>query len=199
MKGSVSDNQTASSASSTSKPLKLPSSGTFVAPSNTKVATSTQETVTPAENRQVFYKSGFMHRLRSAEGPDKEMYPSLLSTPPGDFRGETGGLYLWKHRQVAWEYAQMAAHFGDGRRQLPVGILSISIPVDLLTNAYTIVGDEWRSYVWTNRLVKLKDLEQFSHLEEYDWLQGPICAQATEVVQRLTSKEEIIFMKFGKS
>lgn len=107
-----------------------------------------------------------------------------------------GGLCLSKHRQVAWESAQIAAHFVDGRHQLPVGILSISIPVDLLTNAYTVVGDEWRSYVWTNRRVELNDLKTFIHLEEYDWLQGPICSQATGVVERLTSKEDIIPMKF---
>ncbi|MCJ1422881.1 hypothetical protein MMC29_000761 [Sticta canariensis] len=141
VKSSVSDSHIASSASSTSQPLKLPPSGTFVEPSNTKIPTSTQETVTPVENRQMFYKGGLMHRLRSA-GPNKKIFPSLMSTLLRDFHAINGGLYLSKHRQVAWESAQIAAHFVDGRHQLPVGILSISIPVDLLTNACTVVGDE---------------------------------------------------------
>jgi hypothetical protein len=195
-KTSVSASHGASSSSSTSKSLKLPPSGFFAAPSQLKVATSTQETDTPAENSQVFYKGDLMHRLRSSEGPNKKIFPSLTSTPPGDFHALVGGLYLSKHRQVAWEYAQMAAHFVDGRHQLPVGILSISIPVDLLANAYTVVGDEWRSYVWSNRRVELDHLEPFIHLEEYHWLQGPVCSQATGVVERLSSKEEITPMKF---
>lgn len=91
VKSSVSDSHAASLASSTSQSLNLPPSEIFVEPPNTKVATSTQEIVAPAENRQVFYKGGLMHCRRSAEGPNKKIFPSLTSTPPGDFHAINGG------------------------------------------------------------------------------------------------------------
>ncbi|MCJ1462976.1 hypothetical protein MMC07_001580 [Pseudocyphellaria aurata] len=163
-------------------------------------ATSTQNPTAAGENSQVFYKGGLLHRLRAAEGPNNNMFPSLTSTPPVDFHPTDGGFYLTKYQQTAWEYARMTAHFVDGQRQqVPVGILSIRIPVDLLTNSYTFVGDEWRSYVWANRRGDVRSFRMFTHLQDYDWLQGPICAQATMVVQRLTSPAELQSMRSGNT
>lgn len=128
------------------------------------------------------------------------MFPSLISIPPGDFHPTGGGFYLTKYRQSAWEYAQMTAHFVDGeRQQIPVGILSIRIPVDLLTNTHTLVGDEWRPYVWMSRQGDLESLGEFDYLQEYNWLQGPICSQATMVVRQLTSQAELQPMQCGST
>ena len=94
----------------------------------------------------------------------------------------------------------MTAHFVDGsREQIPVGILSIRIPVDLLDNNYSVVGDEWRSFVWANRRTDFLSLNSFSHLEEFDWLQGPVCSQGTLVVQRLTSPAQLEIMRCGNT
>lgn len=178
-------------------PTAPSSSKLSVTPFKNKIATSGQEGEKSAETCQTYYKGGLMESLRTAEGPGKSIFPSLLSTAPGDFGAITGGLYLMKHRQMAWEYAQMCAHVVDSQNMLAVGILTISIPVDILSNSYTIVGDEWRAFAFANRRIEARNLVAMGHLNDYDWLQGPICGQSTAMIQRMTSKEELILMKIG--
>lgn len=190
--------QQSSSASSSKSSQKVPPSSTFVAVSGKSAAESLQPSSVSDVNRRTFYKGGLLHRLKAAAGLGKTIVPSLLSTPPGDFHISTGGLYFSKHWQAAWSYAQMAARFVDGRQQLPVGILSVDIPAELLTNVYTIVGHESRALIWANRGGRFfESQERFAYLDEYDWIQGPVCTQGTDVVTRMESPEEIQLLKFG--
>ena len=177
------------SSSSLSKLSMVPSKG--------KTATSTEKTAKPVEPYQTFYKGELLERLQTAEGPGKSILPWLLSSPPGDFDAQIGGLYLSKHRQVAWEYAWMSVSIIDGRNVLETGILSINIPISLLANPYSIVGNEWRAFVFANRRVDLQTVVRMGYVTEYDWLQGPVCGQATEVVRRMSSSEGLTLMKFG--
>lgn len=47
------------------------------------------------------------------------------------------------------------------------------------------------------RVLETGLMNEFGHLETYDWLQGPVCPQGTWVVQRMQSQEEIQLLKFG--
>lgn len=159
--------------------------------SSSKISVASSKDKT-AEECHTFYKGGVLERLQSAEGPGKSIFSELLSTPPGDFGAITGGFCFSKHRQVAWEDAQMAAKIIDGRNQIPVGILTIKIPVNLLANSYTIPEDEWRAFVFANRRRELRNVLAMNYLNACDWIQGPICGQSTALIKRMTSKDELI-------
>lgn len=177
---------------SSSSPSKL-----SMVPSKGKAAISTEKTAKPVEPYQTFYKGGLLERLQTAEGPGKSILPRLLSSSLGDFDAQIGGLYLSKHRQVAWEYARMSASIIDGRNVLETGILSINIPISLLANSYSVAGNEWRAFVFANRRQDFQTLVRMDYMTEYDWLQGPVCEQATEAVRRMSSSEGLTLMKFG--
>ena len=152
----------------------------------------------PIEPHQTFYKGGLLAPLQTAQGPGKSLFPRLLlSKPPGDFHAQIGGLHLSKHRQVAWEHARMSASILDGRNVLETGILSINIPISLLANSYSVEENEWRAFVFANRRSDFQTLARMGYIKEYDWLQGPVCGQATDIVRRLSSSEGLTLMTFG--
>ena len=183
--------------SSTSTMQSLPPVGTFKAASSPHTTSGATTQGNPAEESRTFFKGGTMARLRVGEGPGGRI-ERLRSMPPGDFSGEIGGLYFTKHRQVAWEYAQRVAHFVDGRATIPVAVLSIEIPNDLLSATYQLVGPEWRTFVYLNRRGELEKIAaEFSHVHDFDWLEGPVCGQETAVVERMESAEELQVMKLG--
>lgn len=131
---------------SSKAPQAMPPSGLFKGPSASNISASSSTPPAQDDNSRTFSKGCLPSRLQRAQGAGAEL-TSLLSSPPGDFSFNIGGSYFTKQRQVAWQYSQMAAHFVDGRQTIPVAILSIKIPNDLLSSAYQLVGDEWRRFV----------------------------------------------------
>ncbi len=68
-----------------------------------------------------------------------------ICIPPSDFSRHFRRLYLTKQYQVAHEYAEIAFELVNSQI-IPVGILQISIPIELLKLICEIAGDLWQKY-----------------------------------------------------
>lgn len=142
------------------------------------------------EGCRIFYKSGAMRWLESMFNTDGSLnFIEICSTPPTGFSSTIAGLYLTKEAEVAWEYAQMAARLVDGL-VVPVGILEVTIPNQLLSSAYELVGEDWRSYVWGCRNKKGSP-DDLSRVREFQWVVGPLCKSGQEKIKRMKDASEL--------
>jgi len=139
-----------------------------------------------------FYKGGplaTLKRIYLNDNPLNLGIGQILCSPPTDFTGETMALYLTKQEQVAHQYAKWAKRIVDGK-VVPVGLLAIAIPDNLLTSITQVVGEEWRRLVWNSRRQLFGDVG-LNHLREYQWLTGPLCRQCPDKVRRLNNPAEL--------
>jgi hypothetical protein len=137
-------------------------------------------------------------QLELLYGPDGKLtIERLISTPPGDFDTPgRAGLYFTKQEQLAYEYAEWAKQVVDGN-VVPVGILCVAIPNNLLHSIVEVVGDNWRRYVWhcRHQLLPPQDLE---HLATFQWITGPFCRQSNNRVSRLSNNSELTIWKLER-
>lgn len=169
-----------------SSSLKGPAVGNFNAPAP---GTKPQEPSTRIEGYKTFYKGSTLPRLEAIfiQNGNAVNFNNVLSSPPGNFSRLIGGLYLTKHEQVAWRYAQWAKKIVDGN-VVPIGIMTVAIPDELLSSMAEVVGDDWRRFVWINRRGDELMPEELNYLQEYQWLVGSICAISND---RVVDMEDI--------
>lgn len=181
-----------------SKGMGQPSVGTFGA-AGPSTATTTQDPPLEVPGCQFFYKGGALARLDRLNDRNNALrFETLLSTPPGDFDDPRGmaGLYLTKQEKVAYEDARWAQHVVDGN-VVPVGILRVAIPNELLSSICEVVGDNWRDYVWACRHW-LFTPGHLRYLANFQWLTGPVCYQSNEAVSEMLDKSELALWKLER-
>ena len=187
---STSDSQGLAQPSSSKEPPK----GKFKSTARPSVETKVQEPPLAMDGHKALYKGGERGRLETINIKDAKLNLGgrILSTPPGDFDGKTRGLYLTTQRTVAWQYAQWNAKVdGTAEGGPKIAILKIFVPSEVLAGNSTIVGSEWRSFVWSNRHGQ-KPAEDLLYLRQRRWLVGPICAQSQDVVDKLEKSAELV-------
>lgn len=174
---------------------KAPALGAFDPP-KPDIATATDEPPNSLPDHLMLWKGGAMTRLESLIREDKTLnFQALASTPPGDFSSISRGLYLTKHEQVAYRYAEWAHKLVDGDA-VPVGLLRVAIPREYLVSSHELVGEEWREFVWANRNLESSPA-QFDYLAEFQWLVGPICRNSNDQVKRMKDASEIAVWKLA--
>ena len=138
----------------------------------------------------MLFRGGARRRLESIFTKDNTLsFLQLLSSPPGDFSGFTAGLYFTNQHSVARKYAQWTVKLINGN-VVPVAILRFAIPKPLLGSHYELVGSEWRELVWKSRRMLTAE-DDFVHMEDFDWLVGPLCTQGTDVLAALESSDQL--------
>lgn len=173
-----------------------PPSGVFKKSGPSTATRVDEEIPTEVEGRRVLYKGGSLSRLQSIKRNDGSLnFRAILSTPPGDFSRSTRGLYVTKQKEITHKYARWAEQIVDGK-VIPVGILTIAIPTSMLASCYELVGEEWRQYVWACR--RGDDTpSHLEHLDNFQWIVGPLCMQSTEVIERLDSSSQLKVAKLA--
>lgn len=173
---------------------KGPAIGTF-STSGPSTATATDSQPEKIDGHQMFYRGGSLVRLNMIHSENNRLnIRKIRSAPPGDFSEDIPALYLTKQAPVAWQYAQWVKKFVDGA-VVPVGILAIAIPDNLLTSITQVASDyEWRKLVWNSRRLQREDVT-LAHLMESQWLTGPLCRQITKKILRMNSPAELEIWK----
>ena len=127
---------------------KTPKTGTF---GSSSLATTAAEPPRFLDQHTMFYKGGAIRRLETIYAEAGGLnFAAIGSTPPGDFSPTLRGLYLTKHEQVAWRYAQWKCKLADND-VVPIGMLKVAIPNSLLGSIKELYGDERSSLVWLSR------------------------------------------------
>lgn len=163
-------------------------------------ATANSDPPSSVDECTTYFKGGSIARLESINLSANPLnFLPLTSTPPGDFSGDTRGLYFTKHEQIAWQYAQWAGKLVDGT-VVPVGILQIAIPNHLLASMTDVVGENWRRFVWANRrtVENLAVPEDLDYLNDFQWLTGPICGQSQHKINGLRTSAELEVWKLPR-
>jgi hypothetical protein len=144
---------------------------------------------------KLFFKGGVMHRLQKVFTKDGQLlFTNVCSLPPGDLSRITGGLYMTKNPQVAWRYAQWAKKLVDGN-VVPVAIMTVAVPVELLASTKELYGEEWRRFVWVNRKGSEPLPKDLEYLEDFRWLIGPVCSKSNIQVQEMKDISELELWK----
>ena len=157
-------------------------------------ATTTPDTPREIEGATTLFKGGTIARLQSMRRPENALeFRALQSTPPGDFSARELGLYFTKQEQVAFKYAQWLGQVVDGR-VIPVGILQVAVPKDLLESMAEVFGEDWRKFVWANRrTVEVVEVPlELEYLRDYQWLTGPLCTQSQPTINAMSNRSELI-------
>lgn len=163
---------------------------------NPSIATASSNAPRDIEGHATYFKWGTVARLESVHGSsttnNRLGFVSIASTPPGDFSGDTRGLYFTKHERIAWQYVQWAGKLID-RTVVPVGILRVAIPDHLLASITEVVGEVWRRFVWANRRSNENPtaIDDLAYLKDFQWLTGPICGQSQHRVNRMENAGEL--------
>ena len=179
---------------------KLPAMGIFKYPTKVSSSTTVDQPKVSLEDHKILYKGGALCRLQKIQMENGQLnFAKILSPSPGDFDGFVGGLYFNKQSQVAHRYAKWAEKVVDGK-VVPVGIMRVAVPNDLLTSIAEIYGTDWQEFVYANRTaqVPFDHNHHLHYLDGFSWLVGPICSQSNEVVQELASQGDIKAMKLER-
>ena len=173
---------------------KGPEHGSFKAPKS-ELATVADDPPTQLDGHVLLFKGAAQPRLNSMFMANGQLnFGAIGSTPPGDFSKSFRGLYFTKNYEVAWKYARWAQQVVDGN-VVPVEILHVAVPQHLMASSKELYGDEWRRFVWACRRVDQKIPDDLVHLEDYQWLIGPIVHSSNEQVERMTSPSELKIWK----
>lgn len=72
---------------------------------------------------------------------------------------------------------------------MEVGILNVTIPNELLANVMEVIGNDFKQFVWANRLgiAMPEHIEPFTKSEA---LMGPILSSSTSELQRMERRGE---------
>lgn len=183
----------ASLASSSTTPMAQPQSKTKGKGSTPQgslefpVNTTFDERIVLAHETRLL-KGGSLSRLNGAINFRKEHSPiislnRIYSAPPTDFSGDKLHWYFTKQKPVAELYANWARNrLGEDR--VEAGILSVIIPSVLLENTVEIYSNEFKKFVWINRL-DLDMPEELLHYRESEVLIGPILSTSTTKLARM--------------
>lgn len=149
---------------------------------------------------KIFFKGGSMQSLKGfimKDGALNFRHPSILSSPPGDFSETTLGLYLTTQHKAAWEYAHWKAKVVDGK-VVPVEIMTLAVPQELLASKVEVYGDVWRDFVWSNRKPGIMLDDRFDYISGSTWCVGPLCAHSQDIFDSLKDKSEIEVWKLER-
>ncbi|TKA70258.1 hypothetical protein B0A55_07767 [Friedmanniomyces simplex] len=135
----------------------------------------------------MLYKGGTTRRLEKvwADGTGGRLeLPNLYSKPPTDFHPQNPHiLYFTKQKQCAEVYAKMAEDIKD---PVPAGILHVAVPKEMLSQAISIVGTDFKQLVFESRTQNPRGSVS-AHLQHYttaSLLVGPICGVSSDVLTR---------------
>ena len=169
-------------------------------PQQKSIAHAIEAPPTALPEHTTLWKAGTRHRLDSLIQSDGSLcFLNLASDPPGDFSSMLSrGLYLTKHEEVAWKYAQWAAKLLN-HTVVPVGFLRVAVPNQLLHSQKELFGDEWRQFVFANRGGMLKLPSSLTYVPEYQWLVGPLCHNSTVQVKAMKDPSELTLLKLQGS
>ena len=144
-----------------------------------------QPSTTPSQpisaTEVVLLKGGDCARLQKAirlstDSTDVNRIQNVASAPPGDFAGLEMALYFTQQRQFAYQYASYARtrlRTAPGDDPIPVGILHVVIPKELMTGGVHIDGEIWREFVWNHKLQRPIP-EDLRWVDEANVVSGPV-------------------------
>jgi hypothetical protein len=146
----------------------------------------------------ILWKGGSLGRLQSVFRPDNSLnFPMIISHPPGDFNEmDETAYYFTPQRQLAWEYAQWAHRWVDGRL-VPVGILKVCIPNHIMESRQAVDPGDWKQFVFMNRrgLTLPRELQRYL---DTDWLVGPACTDGADVFNGHQNYSAVMPHKLGR-
>lgn len=172
-----------------------PKSGSFQAP-RPQIATVANDPPKQMDGHVMLFTSFARSRLHALFQPDGGLnFTALLSRGAGDF-AKRDGLYFTKTFDMAWRRAQWAQTIADGNI-VPVEILHVAVPERLFASSRELHGDEWRRFVWANRRITEKVPTNLLHLEQFQWLIGPVCHSPTAKIDKMKSPAELKIWKLA--
>ena len=129
----------------------------------------------------VLLKGGDCARLQktirlSTDSTDTNRIQNVGSKLPGDFAGLEMALYFTQQRHLAYQYASYARtrlRTTAGEDAIPVGILHVVIPKDLMNRSVDISGEMWREFVWNHRLQRPTPTH-LRWIDEANMVTGPV-------------------------
>ena len=127
---------------------------------------------------------------------DVNRITNAVSMPPGDFTGLKAGLYCTTQMQAAYHYARYAKARlrTSGQDFIPVCVLHILIPKELMAGAVDIhedrwKGDIWKEYVWNHRL-QLTTPDHLQWLDKAPIVVGPVAKCSENNLERLVESNK---------
>jgi hypothetical protein len=172
-----------------------PNSGSFQAPTP-QIATVAEDPPKQIDGHVMLLKGLARSRLDGLFQPNGALnFHALLSRGTGDF-DSLGGLYFTKTFDMAWRDAQWAQTIAD-KNVVPVEILHVAVPQHLFASSRELYGNEWRRFVWANRIITDQFPTDLRHLTEFPWLIGPVCHSPTAKIKRMNGPAELEIWKLA--
>lgn len=102
--------------------------------------------------------------------------------PPSDFSTKPNVVYFTQQEELATEFT-MYARGRLGETEVPVGMIYVVVPDDLLSGATSIFGSGWSEFVWWNRL-GAQIPEHLKVYEHSDILIGPMLRKTNNTLKK---------------
>ena len=169
----------ASSASSLNPASIIPSSNV-----QTQTATADDEPRL-GTNQRFLYKGGWRSGLDLALPDRPDANPGLLNLAtysPTDF-SLTVAWYFTTELDTAELYARYAHERAGGAGQ--AAILTLAVDNELLAGAVSVVGDQWRQFVWANRRQTVPRPDAIANLNKASLLVGPILCKNNKMMEKM--------------
>lgn len=174
---------------------KEPKSGSFQAPTP-QIATVAEDPPKQMDGHVMLYMGLARSRVDGLFQPNGDLnFQALLSKGAGDF-AKLSCLYFTKIIDTAWACAQWAQTIADGN-VVPVEILHVAVPQHLFSSSKELHGEEWRRFVWANRITTERIPTDLRHLTEFQWLIGPVCHSPTTKIKKMNNLAELELWKLA--